>query len=350
MTTATATATVPEQVLRRVVTLACRAPSVYNTQPWAWRVRPDGLELYADHQRRLAVADPQGRELVISCGAALHHARIAARALGWEPTVRRSPEAAAPALLARIRLTPAIPPRSAAGDLAALHERRTDRRRFTSWPVPQERVEELAAVSRDEHTGAVAVTDVTERFRVELLVSRALQLQARSDELAEEQGRWLDRRRGDGVPIGTVPDRPGETSHRSRFGLGTLDDPGRDVEGSDGLLVLCAERDDRDAWLRCGEGLSALWLHAVRHGMSIVPLTQVVEVAETRSALRHELFGGLAHPLLLVRVGWQPIGRSQLDPTPRRSLADVLLPGVPPRRDQGPGAEVTDSSDHAGRH
>jgi hypothetical protein len=55
-------------------------------------------------------------------------------------------------------------------------------------------------------------------------------------------------------------------------------------------------------------------------------LTQVVEVPETRAALRHEVFGGLAEPLLLVRVGWQAIGRSQLQPTPRRSLDDVLLP------------------------
>ena len=60
-----------------------RAPSVHNTQPWAWRLRPDGVDLYADHQRRLSVADPVGRELTISCGAALHHFQVAARALGW---------------------------------------------------------------------------------------------------------------------------------------------------------------------------------------------------------------------------------------------------------------------------
>ena len=65
------------------VELACRAPSVHNTQPWAWRLRPDGVDLYADHQRRLSVADPVGRELTISCGAALHHFQVAARAMGW---------------------------------------------------------------------------------------------------------------------------------------------------------------------------------------------------------------------------------------------------------------------------
>jgi hypothetical protein len=296
---------VPESVVRRLVLLACQAPSVYNTQPWAWRLRPDGMDLYADHQRRLPVADPSGRELVLSCGAALHHVQVTARALGWEPTVRRFPDPSAPALLAEVRLAPALPPRSAAADIRAVQERSTDRRRFTSWPVPDERLERLAAEAREWDTDAVAVTDVTDRFRIDLLVGRAHQLQARDPDVLAEQQQWLDRHRGDGIPTATVPDRPApDASHRSRFGVGSLEDSGRDLEGTDGMVVLCAEEDAPGAWLRAGEGLSALWLHAVRQGLSVVPLSQVVEVAETRAALRHEVFGGLVEPLLLLRVGW----------------------------------------------
>ena len=319
---------VPESLIRRLVLLACQAPSVYNTQPWAWRLRADGMDLYADHQRRLPVADPTGRELVLSCGAALHHVQVAARALGWEPTVRRFPDASAPALLAEVRLVPALPPRSAAADIRAVHDRSTDRRRFTSWPVPDERLERLAAEARKWDTGAVAVTDVTDRFRIELLVARALQLQARDPDVLAEQQQWLDRRRGgDGVPTATVPDRPAaDPSHRSRFGVGSLEDSARDLEGTDGMVVLCAEDDGPEAWLRAGEGLSALWLHAVRQGLSVVPLSQVVEVPETRVALRHDVFGGLVEPLLLLRVGWQAISRSHLVTTPRRPLDQVLLP------------------------
>jgi len=318
---------VPDQIGRRLVSLACRAPSVHNTQPWAWRLRPDGVDLYADHQRRLSVADPVGRELTISCGAALHHVQVAARAMGWSAAVRRLPDAMAPALLAQVRLSPAVPPRDAAGDLAALRDRYTDRRRFTSWPVPDERLQGLAAAARGHGVGAVALTDVTARFRVELLISRALQLQARHLALADEQQTWLERHRGYGIPVASVPDRASaDESRRSRFGLGTLEDDGRDVEGRDGLVVLCAEEDSREAWLRAGEGLSALWLRAVRTGLSVVPLSQALEVDETRAALRYDVFGGLAVPMLLVRVGWQAIGRSQLPRTPRRPVSDVFRP------------------------
>ncbi len=277
-----------ERVGRQLVGLACRAPSVDNTQPWAWRLRPDGVDLYADHQRRPPSANTNGRELVISCGAALHHVQVAARAMGWAPDVRRLPDAGAPALLAEVRLRPAAPPRTAAGELAALRDRHTDRRRFTSWPVPAERLGTLTAAARAHGVGAVALTDAVERFRVELLVSRAQQLQ--------------------GTPAGSA------------------DDNGRDVQGSDGLVLLYSGDDSPEAWLRAGEGLSALWLDAVRSGLSVVPLSHVLEVEETRAALAHSVLDGLAVPLLLVRVGWQAISRSQLVATTRRPLDQVLLP------------------------
>jgi hypothetical protein len=117
-----------------------------------------------------------------------------------------------------------------------------------------------------------------------------------------------------------VPDRL-----PSRFDEGLLPDSGQELESGDGLIVLCGDDDTRASWLRAGESLSALWLSAVRDGLSVVPLSQVVEVAETRDALRHQVLGDLAVPLLLVRVGWQAISRSQLEPTPRRPLDDVLV-------------------------
>ena len=97
----------PVQTARELVSLAIRAPSVHNTQPWAWRIGPDSIELYADESRRLDAADPAGRNLVISCGAALHHLRVAARASGLMPEVARLPDAADPDLLARVTFTPA---------------------------------------------------------------------------------------------------------------------------------------------------------------------------------------------------------------------------------------------------
>jgi hypothetical protein len=311
---------------RRLVSLAVRAPSVHNTQPWAWRIHPDGIDLYADESRRLDAADPAGRNLVISCGAALHHLRVVARASGLMPEVARLPDPDDPTFLAQVRFSPAPLPRSAAADLRAVQERCTDRRRFTSWPVPNERLRLLAREVEEDGGAAVPVTDVTDRFRVDLMVRQAFRLQLRDARIVEEVQRWTDRNAYDGLPSDHLPVRPVvPDTLPSRFDEGLLPDSGQEVESGDGLILLCGDDDSRASWLRGGESLSALWLSAAKGGLSVVPLSQVIEVSETREALQNQVLGDGAVPLLLILVGWQPISRSQLEPTPRRPLDDVLL-------------------------
>jgi nitroreductase len=317
---------VPQRTLRRIVELATRAPSVHNTQPWRWRGGPHSLELYADRSRTLSASDPDGRNLVISCGVALHHAEVAAGALGWSATVIRFPDPDQPDLLARIVLAPGTPSRHAPELLEAIDKRCTDRRRFTSWPVPDELLTHLAAQATSQGARALPLTDVSERFHAELLVNRAIDAQHDDRPVMLEQKAWIDHGAVDGVPSGVLP-LPADLRSRDhrRFATGLVDDMGgREVEGSDGLVVLCAPTDSPAAWLTAGEGLSAMWLSATVDGLSVVPISQVIEVAETRAAFELEVLGGLARPLVVIRVGWQAISRRQLPRTPRRPVSEVL--------------------------
>jgi nitroreductase len=317
---------VPQRTLRRIVELATRSPSVHNTQPWRWRGGPHSLELYADRSRTLSASDPDGRNLVISCGVALHHAEVAAGALGWSATVIRFPDPDQPDLLARIVLAPGTPSRHAPELLEAIDKRCTDRRRFTSWPVPDELLTHLAAQATSQGARALPLTDVSERFHAELLVNRAIDAQHDDRPVMLEQKAWIDHGAVDGVPSGVLP-LPADLRSRDhrRFATGLVDDMGgREVEGSDGLVVLCAPIDGPAAWLTAGEGLSAMWLSATVDGLSVVPISQVIEVAETRAAFELEVLGGLARPLVVIRVGWQAISRRQLPRTPRRPVSEVL--------------------------
>jgi hypothetical protein len=64
---------------------------VHNTRPWFWCIAGEQEALFADNSRQLQYADAAGRDLVISCGAALHHLKVAAAAAGWKARVRRMP-------------------------------------------------------------------------------------------------------------------------------------------------------------------------------------------------------------------------------------------------------------------
>jgi hypothetical protein len=45
------TTTVATDLIERAVTLACRAPSYHNSQPWRWVADRDGLHLSLDRSR-----------------------------------------------------------------------------------------------------------------------------------------------------------------------------------------------------------------------------------------------------------------------------------------------------------
>ena len=58
------------------VQMACRAPSLHNSQPWQWVFNRGQLLLFLDSSRVMQT-DRCAREALISCGAALDHLRVA---------------------------------------------------------------------------------------------------------------------------------------------------------------------------------------------------------------------------------------------------------------------------------
>src|SRR5271166_2317279 len=91
------------EIARYVVAKAVWAPSIHNTQPWRFTAGGQQISLHADAGRQLAVADPDGREMLISCGAALFNVRLALRSLGYVPETSVLPDPGQPALVARVR-------------------------------------------------------------------------------------------------------------------------------------------------------------------------------------------------------------------------------------------------------
>src|SRR6266700_5341051 len=99
---------IPAESVPALLATAARAPSIFNTQPWLFRVTTNAIELYPDPSRRLR-SDPSGREMLISCGAALFGLRLAIKALGYQPAVGLLPDPERPDLLARVRLGASTP-------------------------------------------------------------------------------------------------------------------------------------------------------------------------------------------------------------------------------------------------
>ena len=79
------------KVITTAVELACRAPSLHNSQPWRWVASSTSVDLFVDPHRTVTSTDRSGREAIISCGAALDHFRVAMAAIGWDINVEQFP-------------------------------------------------------------------------------------------------------------------------------------------------------------------------------------------------------------------------------------------------------------------
>lgn len=311
------------QRLGEYADLARWAPSKHNTQPWQFVCHPGWLDFWTDPRRELAATDPQGRERLVSLGAAVEVACVAARAQGRLPRVELFPEGSAgPVARLTEAGTAAVTPADAAL-VTAVRARRTDRgpldATHLSAGLPfllQDRAESRGAVLR-------LVSTVGDRASLSRLVERADRQQAVAGAVQHELDLWLrtDPRARDGVPVRST--RGPRASYAAQFVQRDFSSPGslpdQDRPGRDAplLAVLCTAHDLPQDWLAAGRALAAVLLRAAVDGAQASYLDQPVEVPALRAELQQQLsLPGPPQLVLRLGRGWH------VDVPPRR--ADVV--------------------------
>jgi nitroreductase len=322
-----------EATWRRALMAAVRAPSIYNSQPWRWRASAtEAVDLFADPDRHLIAIDLDRRDLLLSCGAALHHLTVALAELGWSARIERFPDPENSDHLARVTPQTASPPAGMAALGAAIERRHTDRRRFSDQPVGEDLLTTLVVYAAACGAELHEVAGVHARQRLIEIITASASLQRQQMGYAAELAQWTGRyaHARDGIESRTVTygiGRPGDVPMRV-FPHGGLAQSPHSFEHEDAsvLMVLSTRHDDHLAALRAGEATSAVLLAATNLGLATTPLGQPIEVAQTRASISEHIVGPHLFPQLLLRVGWAQPGCADLPPTPRRLLDHVLLP------------------------
>ena len=312
-----------------IVRAASRAPSLHNAQPWAFRVGPAEVEVYADRDRRVPVVDPEDRQLMIGVGAAVLGVRLALARLGLRPVVRLAREPARPDLAAVVAAVDTAETDEDRELYAQLERRRTVRGPFTDDAVPVPLQVRL--------TGAARWEGVTPRWLVQRDDRRALaalvlagEREQRSDpRYRAELAHWTGPEvvaRGAGIPVACAHDDAVLAGSGVPFVLRDFSGGGRTAarpEAHPGILLLTTPADRRADWLRTGQALHHLLLVATAAGYAASYLNQPLELPDLRSRVRTELrLPG--HPQLVLRLG-RPAG--PLPPaTPRLAIRTVLRP------------------------
>jgi nitroreductase len=287
-------------------------------------VGAESLHLYSDADRQLPNTDPDGRDLILSCGAALNHCVIAFAAVGWRVKMAHLPNPADPSHLAAIELSPSTADPVDIALAAAIPQRRTDRRHYSSWPVP---VGDIAWMAARAARNGVTLCQVEDTDKLHKIVAQSVWDHMTHDYLVELTA-WSGRYASvAGVPARNTPKSDPRAKIPSRYFAGpALAMPPGSSAAEDNAVVLAlgTRTDDRLAQLRAGEATSVVLLTATSMGLASCPVTEPLEMAETREVVRSEIFGSSSYPQMLLRVGWAPINADPLPPTPRRGLADFV--------------------------
>jgi nitroreductase len=324
---ATAPDIISTEQLSAIVELACRAPSLHNSQPWRWRFDNGTLHLFADHSRIGRHTDATGREVILSCGAALDHLVVAAAGAGWRVAVERYPNPHDGDHVASIVFHRAESAGEHAHTLAeAISSRRTDRLAFAA-PEPWAEVElQLRTLLRGTATDLDVIDDDGRPTLAD--ASRRSEEQRRGDASYRYELLWWTGHSGTegGVPSGALPS-PDEASHvdiaREFPAYGSGDRRPQVDRDHSKILVLSTYDDNRDNTLRCGEALSRVLLECTAAGLATCTLTHMIELHASREIVRR-LTGRRAEPQVIIRVGRAP----EISPPPvrtaRRPLPEVL--------------------------
>ena len=311
-------------VVRDAVQLACRAPSIHNSQPWRWVMDGQTLHLFADITRVMTAADPEGREAYLSCGAVLDHLTVAMASAGWETAVQRFPDALDPLHVARLQFRPGPSELTEISHerARAITRRYTDRRAYDSpsnWATFEPLLRQTVV---PHHVMFDIVLDSARTALAE--ASRMTEaIRANDPTYAAELSWWASSfESGGGIPQNVLTSSAAQVDMKRTF-PGTAQTPQRAGVDRSKMVILSTHHEDaRLDVVRCGEALSAILIECTIARLATCTLTHMTELAASREKVRR-LIGQRGMPQLLIRIG-HPIDDGIPDTSPRRALSDVL--------------------------
>jgi hypothetical protein len=276
----------------------------------------------------MPVHDPENRELVMSCGAALLNLRVAIRNFSLTAMTELCPDPDNPHLLARVELTGTAPSGRTDHKLfKAIPDRRTARVPFESRPVPRALLYRWQRAAAYEEATLHILETAEERRLLEELVADGDRELAANPGYRSEISRWLRSNTSlgrDGLPGYSVGlgDLSSRVAARLVFPFaGDLARRDTDLmRHAPAFIVLGTADDTPEAWMIAGQALGRVLLAAQSEGISASFFLQPIEIPRLRRKLRDSLPKEIGFPQITFRLGYAP----RVPPTPRRPLSDVV--------------------------
>lgn len=328
---------------------AALSPSTYNTQPWLFFVYDGILRLVIDRRHSLPVIDPEDRQLLINCSAALYTLELAANYFGYNLDISLFPDSEDIDVLAEVKLAEVSEPNDETKQLfKAITKRQMNRFAFHPGPLPADDIALLKKAASQEG-GWLHICDDTQRKALIEMIVEADHIQNANKHFRREIASWMHPRRidyGDGMPqialkyddvMGSIM----PFAHR-RFYMDekTIVPDHRINEGSPILAVLGSVTGSNENKVKAGRALMRVMLAAESLGIGLSTLNQPCQVPETRLRLYDEL-GLQGRAQIVLRLGYP---KKKPDQAPRRPYHELIKNDIAGSKIRLSGASKSGSS------
>jgi nitroreductase len=307
--------------LRFLLRHAILAPSSHNTQPWKFEITDSEIRFATDQARWLKVADADQRELYISIGCALENLLVAAEHYGYGHQVAYLPDSDDTDTAAIVTLTD--DGRAAEYRPSSLFEaisvRHTNHGEFDERAIPEAAKQSLLDLCTEDGLFFDLTDDAETKHRVDDLITRADAIQFSDPAWREELGYWIGR----GV-FGTswLMSKVGRLAVTYvNMNKQTARKDSELLMSAPTLGVISTHRNDRVSQIQTGQVFERVALLAASMGISVHPMSQILEIPETRKEVA-QLLPRDCYPQHTFRLGYAEPERHH---TPRRPLEEVLL-------------------------
>ena len=309
-----------EEKLKFLLNYAVLAPSSQNTQPWKFNVSGNEIEVFSDKTRWLTVADADQREFYISIGSALENLLIAAGHFGYASDVQYFPEPNKTELVASVRLIPDGKLENGdSGLFQAILARHTNRQPYENRTLSDSDLQLLNNVT-NKGFGLYLASDPDIKSKFRDLEVQADKSQYDNVEYKSELGYWL----GQGMMGYT-----GIQAKIAQFSVLFLD-VGKDQTKKDSDLLnstltlgfITSSENDRTRQVKAGQLFERVWLTATASNIRVQPMSQVLEVPQTKAELAKLVPDKGIYLQQTFRLGYAP---PETELTPRRPLKEVLV-------------------------
>lgn len=322
-----------------LVRFAILAPSSHNTQPWAFKIRDNELDVFADKRRALVHGDPSGRLMNLALGCALENIKIAADHYQLLAEIfTKNVSTTAPSFMeyaATLRIKPATDKIYPESFFGALLKRCSYREKYTDKKIDEKIWTFIKKPATDDSTLVFFASSQKDKENLASFTAEGMKEKMSHAPFRNELASWLrinSTFQDDGMP-GSGHGMSCVVSLLAPFILRIINVSNRERDKAYGrvlkfpaIAVIGSSSDNKTGWIKSGETLERLLVLLSAEGLAASLMASPIESLSARAKLKEYVQQKLGYtvfmPQMLIGFGY-PMKKAPH--SPRRNVKSFIL-------------------------